>query len=304
MGALRKWMPITAGTFIIGWLSIAGVPPFSGFWSKDEILLFAYEKSPVLWALGLITAVLTAFYMSRQVFLTFFGEARWDRPIEEAAPDLALERGLEVDGEEPDPDVERVYELEHRPHGIGPREEIHPHESTWTMTLPLVILAVAAATSEIIQLPISEATKRLEHWLLPVVETGEHHLTSSPSTKWALAIIATVGALVGIGAAYMTYIKRSRAEQPAEPAILRNAWYYDSTIAAFMGGPGRRAFDAVAWFDRTVIDGAVNGVATVVRGTGSGARRIQTGFVRAYAGVLTVGAIVLVAVMILRGVVL
>ena len=78
MGALRKLMPITAITFIVGWLAIAGVPPFSGFWSKDEILANAWEMSPLLWTVGIVTAVLTAFYMSRQVFLVFFGEARWD----------------------------------------------------------------------------------------------------------------------------------------------------------------------------------------------------------------------------------
>src|SRR3546814_9211383 len=76
MGALRKAMPITAATFIVGWLAIAGVPPFAGFWSKDEILLYAYDASPALWALGLLTALLTAFYMARQVFLVFFGEPR------------------------------------------------------------------------------------------------------------------------------------------------------------------------------------------------------------------------------------
>ena len=77
MGNLKKYMPITAATFIVGWLAIAGVPPFAGFWSKDEILLFAWDKSPILWALGLVTALLTAFYMSRQVFMVFYGDARW-----------------------------------------------------------------------------------------------------------------------------------------------------------------------------------------------------------------------------------
>ncbi len=86
MGDLRKYMPITAGTFIVGWLAIAGVPPFAGFWSKDEILLFACDKSPVLWALGLVTALLTAFYMSRQVFLVFFGE-----PMATCRDEAALE---------------------------------------------------------------------------------------------------------------------------------------------------------------------------------------------------------------------
>src|SRR4051812_22147158 len=78
MGGLRKYMSVTAATFIVGWLAIAGVPPFSGFWSKDEILLNAWHKSPALWAVGLVTALLTAFYMSRQVFMVFYGEARWD----------------------------------------------------------------------------------------------------------------------------------------------------------------------------------------------------------------------------------
>ncbi|MET0803164.1 MAG: NADH-quinone oxidoreductase subunit L, partial [Acidimicrobiales bacterium] len=114
MGALRKVMPITAAAFIVGWLAIAGVPPFAGFWSKDEILAFAYDESPALWVLGLITALLTAFYMSRQVFLVFFGQARWNDPLP---------------GEDPE----------------EPREEIHPHESPWTMTLPLIVLAGLAA---------------------------------------------------------------------------------------------------------------------------------------------------------------
>ena len=78
MGALRTLMPITAGTFIVGWLAIAGVPPFAGFWSKDEILLAAWDKSPVLWAVGAAAAVLTAYYMTRQVMLVFFGKSRWD----------------------------------------------------------------------------------------------------------------------------------------------------------------------------------------------------------------------------------
>ncbi len=78
MGALRKLMPITAATFIVGWLAISGVPPFAGFWSKDEILIASWEKSPALWLVMSIAAFLTAYYMSRLVFLTFFGEARWD----------------------------------------------------------------------------------------------------------------------------------------------------------------------------------------------------------------------------------
>ena len=100
MGALRKLMPITAVTFIVGWLAIAGIFPFAGFFSKDEILLaeWAHGGNAVwkgIWAVGLVTAVLTAFYMSRQVFMVFFGKAHWDGPIEDKAPALAAEREAE-----------------------------------------------------------------------------------------------------------------------------------------------------------------------------------------------------------------
>ncbi|MGI8938428.1 MAG: NADH-quinone oxidoreductase subunit L [Iamia sp.] len=317
MGALRKLMPITAATFIVGWLAIAGVPPFSGFWSKDEILLFAWEKSPALWAMGFVTAVLTAFYMSRQVFLTFYGEARWDRPLEEAAPDLARERGLlpstvsggsePVDEDDAESEVDAVpnlYEADHLPHGVGPREEIHPHESSWLMTLPLVLLAAGAVVLGLIQLPFSDDLKSLEHWLEPVVAPDEAVLDVAGQQQVLLAGGAVIGGLIGIAVAVVLYLRRARADQPAEPRLLARGWYYDSTIAAFMGGPGRNGFEALAWFDRTIIDGAVNGVASLVRVTGRETRRTQSGFVRAYAGIVTAGAVLVVLVMVLRGVVL
>src|SRR5262245_58848560 len=94
MGRLRPYLPVTAATFIVGWLAIAGVPPLAGFWSKDEILLFAWDKNPALWAIGLATALLTAFYMSRQVFLVFFGDPRWKKQ-EHAEADEHAERHAE-----------------------------------------------------------------------------------------------------------------------------------------------------------------------------------------------------------------
>ncbi|WCO66718.1 NADH-quinone oxidoreductase subunit L [Iamia majanohamensis] len=319
MGALRKIMPITAITFMFGWLAIAGIPPFSGFWSKDEILLFAFEKSPALWVIGFATAILTAFYMSRQVFMTFFGEARWDRPLEEAVPELAAERGLtpghpEADeapveeGAEGDeahaPTVANVYEAGHLPHGVGPKEAIHPHESGWLMTLPLVVLSAFALVAGFLQTPFSDDTKVLEHWLEPVVAPDEAILDVTGTFQASLALIAVLGAVAGLVVAFLLYYRRRWADRPVEPVLLLKGWYYDSSIAAFMGGPGRRGFDAVAWFDRHVIDGAVNGVAALVRGTGSGVRRTQSGFVRAYAGIVTGGAVVVVFVLLLRGVVL
>ncbi|MBP7629292.1 MAG: NADH-quinone oxidoreductase subunit L [Acidimicrobiales bacterium] len=282
MGGLRKVMPITGVTFIIGWLAIAGVPPFAGFWSKDEILLFAWEKSPVLWAMGFVTAVLTAFYMSRQVFLVFFGEARWDRPIEEAAPELAAER-----------EAEGVHEG----HGAGPAGAIHPHESPWLMTLPLVVLAVLAVFGGGLNLPVLDATKYLEHWLEPVIHFGEAHPTASTTEKVALAGVATTS-LIGLMAAVLVYLKgrRDLAAKIELPAMLKG-WYYDSSISAFMGGPGRKVFQATTDFDKTVVDGAVNGVGTLVAEGSTRARLLQTGYVRNHALGLTIGVVVVVGLL-------
>jgi NADH-quinone oxidoreductase subunit L len=287
MGGLRKVMPITGVTFIIGWLAIAGVPPFSGFWSKDEILLFAWEKSPALWAVGFVTAILTAFYMSRQVFLVFFGEPRWDRPIEEAAPELAAER-----------EAEGVHEG----HGAGPAGVIHPHESPWIMTLPLVVLAVLAAVGGGLNLPVLDATKYLEHWLEPVIQFGEAHPHASTAEKVALAGVATTS-LVGLLAAVLVYLKgrrdlAARIELPA----MRRGWYYDAAISAFMGGPGRKVFQATTDFDKAVIDGAVNGVGTLVAEGSGRARLLQTGYVRTYALGLTLGVVVVAGLLLSKAV--
>ena len=288
MGALRKLLPITSVTFIIGWLAIAGVPPFAGFWSKDEILLYAFEKSPALWAIGFVTAILTAFYMSRQVFMVFFGDARWDRDLGDAAPELAAER-----------EAEGITEG----HGVGPSGPIHPHESPWLMTVPLVVLAIGAVFAGGLNLPFTDDTKILEHWLEPVVVFGEAHLDVSGAQKIGLAVIAMLGAVSGIVAAGAVYLrKRIDLARKIEQPIFAKGWLYDATITAFMGGPGRKAFDAVAWFDKTVIDGAVNGVATVVREGSAKGRLAQTGYVRNYALGIAFGAVVVVALLLTKAV--
>jgi NADH-quinone oxidoreductase subunit L len=252
MGGLKKWMPITAGTFIVGWLAIAGVPPFAGFWSKDEILLYAYDKSAALWFVGMVTALLTAYYMSRQVFMVFFGEERWREPL---------------DGHEP----------------------VEPHESPRLMTLPLVVLAGLAVIGGALNLPFVDTTHYLEHWLEPVIEGNERVLAVGTAGKVGLAVLATLASLAGIALAIRVYLQKRI--QPVEPEILAEAWRYDSTIAAFMGGPGEQAFEGVAAFDRNVVDGAVNGVAAVVRDGGRGLRVLQTGFVRSYALGVAVGVV-------------
>ena len=270
MGALRVLMPVTAFTFIVGWLAIAGVPPFAGFWSKDEILLFALAKSPILYVVGLLTALLTAYYMTRQVIMVFFGEARWKDRSEE-----------------------------HGAHG-----DFEPHESPPTMLLPLVVLAGLSIVGGGLQLPFSKDLHFLEHWLEPVIEFGEADIkkTWAYDNKYVLLLVAIVVAVAGIAAAVAVYAKKKMA--PVEPALLADGWKYDSSISRFMGGPGRKAFDGVAWADRTIVDGAVNGVARVVRSVGETLRKGQTGAVRNYAAAVGVGVVLLLSWFFLRGVVL
>ena len=270
MGALRKLMPVTAFTFIIGWLAIAGVPPFAGFWSKDEILLFAFAKSPILYVVGMITALLTAYYMTRQVIMVFFGEARWNDHSEE-----------------------------HGAHG-----DFKPHESPRIMLLPLVVLAGLSVVGGAMQLPFTKDLHFLEKWLEPVIEFGEadiHH-SWAYENKYILLGIAIVVAISGILLSAAVYAKKKIAA--IEPALLADGWKYDKAITSFMGGPGRRAFDGVAWADRTIVDGAVNGVGRLVQGAGGFLRKGQTGAVRNYAAAVGLGVVALLVWFFLRGVVL
>ncbi|MGB0114827.1 MAG: NADH-quinone oxidoreductase subunit L [Ilumatobacteraceae bacterium] len=289
MGALRKFMPITAGTFIIGWLSIAGVPPFSGFWSKDEILLFALADSTPLYVIGLITAVLTAFYMTRQVIMVFFGEARWTSLAnEDEAPEVA-------EGEEP--------AETHHAHG-----EFKPHESPPIMWIPLVVLAGIAAIAGLINLPTLFGIKdgpghQLEDWLHPIVEAGEADLsgTWAYDNMYVLVALAVLSAVVGIILAYFVYLKKRI--KPWEPALFEQGWNYDRAISWFMGKPGREAFQGVADFDAKVVDGAVNGVAVAVKESATELSKGQTGYVRQYAGVIGIGVVLLLGwFVVIRGI--
>jgi NADH-quinone oxidoreductase subunit L len=298
MGGLRKYMPITAATFIVGWLAIAGVPPFSGFFSKDEILLYAWAENPALWAVGLVTALLTAFYMSRQVFLVFFGDERFtvDAHGHDGAADAPVGDHDEADTAIDTDDAEA--EALARPETAGAPQHAHvlhgePHESPWTMTLPLVALAVLAAVGGAIQLPFTKDLHFLEDWLHPVLGANEAHIDVATGTKVGLAVVAAIIAVTGIAAAYAIYLRRMR--DPIEPAILAEGWRYDSSISAFMGGPGRAGFEGVTTFDRTVVDGAVNGVGALARRSGGGLRFLQTGFLRNYALGIAVGAVLLLA---------
>jgi NADH-quinone oxidoreductase subunit L len=291
MGALRRFMPVTGATFIVGWLAIAGVPPFAGFWSKDEILLFAWASSPALWLVGLVTALLTAFYMSRQVFMVFFGEARWNeaRPTAQTAEDTAT--------------ATSGADEEHVGSGVvgggdAPTHGPEPHESPWTMTAPLVVLALLSITGGGLNLPLHGDIHFLADWLHPVVEEWEAHIEVATGTKVVLAVAATVTALLGIALGAAVYLRRRI--RPVEPDLLLRGYRYDEALASLFGGPGTRGAELLGTADSRGIDGAVTGVATLVNRGGGRLRVVQTGFVRNYALAIAAGSLLVLGWFLLR----
>lgn len=270
MGALRKVMPVTAFTFIIGWLAIAGVPPFAGFWSKDEILLYVYANNRGLYVVGLLTALLTAFYMTRQVIMVFYGKARWND-----------------------------HSAEHGSHG-----DLTPHESNWVMLTPLIVLSSLSLVGGAMQLPFGKNFNFLERWLAPVVEESEAHIhdTWAYQNKYLLLVVAILVASVGIAVSIAVYAKSWI--KAIEPKVLEQAWYYDNAASRLIAGPGARTFNLIAWIDSNIVDGMVNGVGRLIRSFAGSLRRAQSGFVRAYALLISLGAVVILAWFLLRGAVL
>ncbi len=279
MGQLRKYMPITAGTFIVAWLAIVGIFPFAGFWSKDEILAKAwYSHHYALWAVGVIAALLTAFYMTRQVWLVFFSDERFNDPAVIAATAGAHD--------------------EHEEHG-----EVTPHEAPWTMTLPLVALAGLSLVGGVLDLPFTRAKiDILSRWLEPVFAGAHIPQATSFSSAFALSTVALVLGILGIAAGIAVYGKglTDDAKDPGAErlggfaTVLANAYYIDITLARFVSGPVTIFASTLSrWFDGEVIDGLVNGVATATRTVGTGLRRVQTGLVRNYALAIVAGMVVL-----------
>ena len=294
-GKLWKFFPITGVTFVVAWLAIAGVPPFSGFWSKGDILGFAWHKNPVLWIVGVVTALLTAYYMTREVVLTFFGKRRWTEagpndPVPEHATEDAEGNPLPVGPGAP----------HHVEHGAP----VNPTESPWVMTIPMIVLAVGAFGLGILNLPFGNSFEMLNHWLEPSVLVGESTWSIPGSLEWALEIASIVLALGGIALAWMLYQRHTttREEQAAyEPEILAKSWYYDIAISAFMGGPVRRAGEWLAFqFERRGLDGIVTGTGRALVAGAARVRLLQTGFVRRYALGLALGAVCLLAFVVYR----
>ncbi len=267
MGALRKLMPITAGTFIVGWLAISGVIPFSGFWSKDEILTYALHKSVALYAVGLFTALLTAFYMSRAGLHGLLRRGPVGRRTVRSPVAVASRRR--------DHGRRRRHRAARPTPATRARHSgVHPHESPWTMTFPLVVLAFLAAVAGFLNLPFSG------RGALAGGLAGAGHrplrrgadLLERPDRRPA-GHLDRRGAdrhrpgLPGVSQA-------PGPDREVRARVLRSRpGTTTSRSSDFMGGPGRRWFEFLAWFDRTVIDGAVNGIGGAARGSGVIVRR-------------------------------
>ncbi|MBI4460730.1 MAG: NADH-quinone oxidoreductase subunit L [Acidobacteria bacterium] len=305
MGGLKNKIPITYATFMIASLAIIGLPPFAGFFSKDEILWLTFTTSIgtgwLLWLVGFLTAGLTAFYIWRLVFMTFFGESRVD------------------------------HEVVH-----------HIHESPKVMTVPLMILAGLSFVGGWIGWPAAlGGSNRFEHWLEPVFEPAHrilaaeaaHGAEHSASQEYLLMALSVAVAAFGVWLAYYFFLKRREAADRIAQTysglhrVLQNKYYVDELYNAVVvdglvkgGGEKLGVFDAKVidggvngsawltafssrvsiWWDTWVIDGAVRGGSFAVRVMSYPVRLLQTGLVQSYALFIVVGVLIFLSYYLLR----
>ena len=306
MGGLRRYMPVTFATFLIGSLSLAGVFPLAGFWSKDEILRDAANGDNVHATIGLIAAMgvvfMTAFYMFRAVSMTFLGDYRGGgEPTQHGGADEDRQHAAHAGGH----DTAGGGDHSSEPHTAAHASDHHaasPHESPWVITLPLVMLTVPAIVAGLTNAGGVFGTPfgDLVNGALPEFARHEEH----GAFNWPVAIISSALAVLGIVSALAVYgfgarwRVRTGALRPVYH-LLANRYYlddvYERGIAGglaygLLGGIGRL-------LDGRVIDGIVNGVASGARLIGAGLNRVQNGQQQTYGFVFLGGVVVLAAVM-------
>ncbi|MEO7273610.1 MAG: NADH-quinone oxidoreductase subunit L [Vicinamibacterales bacterium] len=323
MGGLKKYLPITYWTFLIGSLAIAGFPLLSGFFSKDEILFRTYSGGhTLLWIIGVITSLLTATYMFRLVILTFHGERRHDAPAAPAHP------------EEEEPAAHghgHAAPATAHGHGHGGGHGT-PHEAPWSMAIPLILLAIGSIGAGYVGVPHAiGGSNEIESFLEPSFEASPsvpsreasaaagsvlqtvaaqeprteqpgagaeaHAPAADEATERTLMAVSTGVALAGIGLAFFFW-NRSRAipdamaRQLSGPyRLLLNKYYVDELYDSAIVQPIKLLSGGVLWkgVDAGLIDGTVNGVGSLVRVGSTRLRRLQTGSVRTYAASLFLG---------------
>jgi NADH-quinone oxidoreductase subunit L len=296
MGGLKKYLPITYWTFVIGSLALAGFPLLAGFFSKDELLFETFaEGHQILWGMGALTSLLTATYMGRLVFLTFHGERRHDAPAA------------------------------HDAHGHGAHDHGHghghgaPHDAPPAMALALIVLAIGSVAAGYVGIPAAlGGHNALGAWLAPsfaapveatvaeagaeaAVEGEEAHDAEHIALERTLMGVSSGIAVGGLLLASFIWLKRRDiADQMARNfapihRLLLNKYYVDEVYDATIVTPVQAVSREGLWrgIDVGVIDGAVNGVAAIVDAGSLMLRRLQTGSVRAYAGSLFLGVVIM-----------
>ncbi len=305
MGGLRKYMPITAFTFLIGTLAICGIPPFAGFWSKDEILGSVFNANPALWIIGWLTAGITAFYMFRMYISTFEGQFRGqDTQIR----NLLLAESGQIAEPEPvfGPGAMHAQELsvaaqeDHSHDHHGHHSEV-PHESPLTMTLPLMILAVPSLLIGLVGMPFNNY---FEEFIHPASENAVELLAKAEEfnlTEFLIMGGSSVGiALIGITVAVLMYGSKKidpaaiAAKIPVLYKFSRNKWYFDEIYEALFVQGSRRLARQVMEVDYRIVDGAVNLTGLVTLLSGEGLKYIETGRVQFYALIVFGGVLGLV----------
>ncbi len=263
-GGLFKYMKVTAITFGLGWLAILGIPPFSGFWSKDKIIEAAFV--PVAgqgewraWVFGLVALIgagITAFYMSRLFFMTFAGQKRWSATAE--------------------------------------GHEQHPHEAPKLMTIPMIVLAVGSAALGL----VLQLGGRFTTWLEPVTGHAEHGEPVLP--EWLIVGGTLLVVVVGLAMAWRQYASLPVPEVAPTGSVLTRAarvdLYQDAVNDAILVEPGQHLTRSLVYGDRTAVDGAFTGLGKLTVGAGELVRKLQTGYARQYAATMLVGLLVLVVV--------
>jgi NADH-quinone oxidoreductase subunit L len=316
MGGLKKYMPITFVTMFVGWLAISGVPLLSGFFSKDEILWRAWSTDAlphnlgkVLWGIAALTALLTAVYMTRLMWMTFWGGERFRESHADHHADAGHAHASAGHGDD------------HGHHG-------DPHESGWLMTAPLVILAMLSIAGGYVGVPtaLSGAPNHFEHFLEPAIAkvepapaahagsaegataphaesqaapAGEAHATAAHEgghdvgTERMFTVISSVMAILGILFG-LWFFKRNPLWRA--PKLLEDKYRVDELYDETVVGPIENLSREGLWkvVDVKIIDGFVNGVARLFAGLAGALRYTQTGFARNYAAVILVGAIVVI----------
>ncbi|WP_406178628.1 NADH-quinone oxidoreductase subunit L [Streptomyces canus] len=274
-GGLRKYMPITFVTFGLGYLAIIGFPGLSGFFSKDKIIEAAFAKGGTEgWILGgvaLLGAAITAFYMTRVMLMTFFGQERWKNQPTRSPEAPSAEPAAEHHGEHAEP---------------------HPHESPKSMTIPMIVLAFGSVFAG----GFFSIGDRFLHWLEPV--TGHSH-GDSPVSALTVTLATMVVLVIGVAIAYAQYGRRPVPVVAPRGSLLTRAARRDLLQDDFnhvvLVRGGEHLTRSLVYVDHTLVDGVVNGTAASVGGLSGRMRKLQNGYARSYAVSMFGGAAILVA---------